>query len=235
MATATRRRHARIGPRSAGLTMTASEFDRIPYWACQKGYRYELIRGVLVVTPVAGNGELDPNEDLGFLLRHHQEFHPQGRTIDLTLNEQTLLIGEDRRRCDRAIWVGLGRLPDPAVDFPNIVIEFVSQSRRDFLRDYEVKRDEYRRAGAQEYWIIDRFRRMMTVYRFAQGAETSESVRTVAATESYQTDLLPGFVLPLDRILARADRWKRPPRPRRARPRPPEPDPKPVPPEGDSR
>ena len=45
------------------------------------------------------------------------------------------------------------------------VIAFVSASRRDFLRDYVAKRDEYLRVGVLEYWIIDRFRWRMTVVR----------------------------------------------------------------------
>ncbi|MDX1944706.1 MAG: hypothetical protein SFU86_04800 [Pirellulaceae bacterium] len=40
------------------------------------------------------------------------------------------------RRRDRALWIGLGRLPDPKVDLPTIVVEFVSPGRRNFLRDY---------------------------------------------------------------------------------------------------
>ncbi len=31
----------------------------------------------------------------------------------------------------------------------------------------------------------------------------------VTETQSYQTDLLPGFVLPLAKLLAKADQWKR--------------------------
>ena len=229
MATTTKRANLRIGPRSAGLSMTAREFDRLPDRHFDRKYRYQLIRGVLIVTPMAGNGEVDPNDELGYLLRLHQEFHSAGRVIDVTLFEQTLPAGENRRRCDRAIWLGLGRMPDPAVDFPAIVIEFVSRSRRDFLRDYEEKRDEYRVAGAREYWIIDRFRRIMTIYRFAEVGGRAETDVVVPETGTYQTDLIPGFVLPIDRILARADRWKRPTRPRRANPN------KPPTPEGDPR
>lgn len=225
MATTTRRAvWPRLSLRSTGLTMTAAEFDSWPAHACARGYRYELVRGILIVSPYAGNGEVHPNQDLGFLLQLHQEMDPQGRLIDLTLPEQTLICGEDRRRCDRAIWVGLGRTPDLERDFPAIIVEFVSRSRRDFRRDYEEKRDEYRRAGAQEYWIVDRFRRTMTVYRFARGAGHPEVVVTIAAAETYQTDLIPGFTLPLARLLSKADLWAPPSRTKRNQPKPPEGD-----------
>jgi Uma2 family endonuclease len=73
------------------------------------------------------------------------------------------------------------------------------------VRDYEEKRDEYLAAGVKEYWIIDRFRRVMTVYRKGLTGPTYE---IVTAAETYQTNLLPGFALPLSRLLAKADRWR---------------------------
>ena len=64
------------------------------------------------------------------------------------------------------------------------------------------KRDEYLQSGIQEYWIIDRFRRRMTVVR---GSTTPGTEIVISAQETYTTPLLPGFVLPLARLLAVAD------------------------------
>ena len=61
-------------------------------------------------------------------------------------------------------------------------------------------------AGVEEYWVIDRFRRIMTVYRRSVAGPTYD---IVTEAQTYQTDLLPGFVLPLVRLLATADQWKR--------------------------
>lgn len=203
----------RIGPSSAGIMLTPEEFDALPEEAFDDRYRYQLIRGVLVVSPVAAAAERGPNDLLGSLLLIYQETQPQGSALDATLPEQTIPTATNRRRCDRAIWVGLGRIPDVEKDLPAIVVEFVSSSRRDFLRDYEDKRREYAEAGVVEYWIIDRFRRIMTVHRNTPGGP---AVVVVRESENYQTDLLPGFVLPLSRLLAQADLW--PPK-RRRRPR----------------
>jgi len=197
--------------------MTPEEFDARPESHWNDRFQYELIRGVLVVTPTAGPAERSPNDELGHLLRLHRDNHPRGSAIDETLYEEYIRVGEDRRRCDRAIWTGLGRLPDPEKDLPTIVIEFVSASRRDRLRDYEEKLREYTALGIAEYWIIDRFRRIMTVHR---NRPAGAATIVVAEAETYQTDLLPGFVLPLARLLAKADDW--PPKKRRTR-RPPAP------------
>jgi len=191
-----------LGPGANGIAMSVADFDAIE--SCDERYRYELIHGVLVVNPIPSEQESDPNEELGHLLRSYQADGPQGSNLDATLPERYVYIGQDRRRADRVIWAGLGRVPDPKVDTPSIVVEFVSQGRRNWLRDYEEKRIEYLNAGVREYWVIDRFRRTMTVF-LSNDQEQHEQVLSEADT--YQTDLLPGFVLPLKQLFAAADRW----------------------------
>lgn len=193
----------RYGPGSAGLTMTPAEFDAIPADRFDDRCRYELIRGVLVVTPPPDIAGRDPNDELGHLLRQYRDTHPESRALDLTVFEQTIATPTGRR-------------PDPAVDVPAIVVEFVSARRRDATRDYELKRDEYLAAGVKEYWVVDRFRRTLTVFRPAPAqAGLAHEVLVVADGQTYRTDLLPGFSLPLAALLARADAWPR------ARPRKP--------------
>ena len=200
----TTKTHKRIDFGCAGITMTPDEFDAIENY--DKNYRYELIRGVLVVSPIASEAEADPNEELGFELRLYQRTHPEGRALDKTLFERYINLEDSRRRADRVIWAGLGRLPDPKLDVPTIVVEFVSKSRRDWLRDYVEKRVEYLHHGVREYWVIDRFQRTLTVFRKSP-AEPIEQV--FDATALYRTPLLPGFELKLAEILAVADEWKK--------------------------
>lgn len=196
----TRVRRLRLGPRCAGMLLTAAEFDRARF---ADGWRYELINGVLVVSPFAARTERHPNDELGYLLRGYPEGHAQGSSLDLTLYEESLKCGENRRRVDRAIWAGLGRLPK-AGEPPAIVAEFVSAGKVAQDRDYVVKRAEYRAIGAREYWVIDRFRRSLTVYIF--GREKDE-VQVIPESQTYKTPLLPGFELPLARLLKLADQW----------------------------
>jgi Uma2 family endonuclease len=205
----------RLGLRSSGTLMTPEEFDDLPDYVFTKGLRYELINGVLIVTPPPGNGEVAPNSELGHLVWYYKHYHPQGSIVDEVLAEQTIHATTLRRRADHAIWTGLGHVPDVEKDIPSIVVEFVSQSRRDHKRDYEEKRAEYLAIGVREYWIIDRFQRIMTVY-----LDRPEGVASlvVKEAEAYQTDLLPGFTLPLARLLARADDWPRKSRKPRRKP-----------------
>jgi Uma2 family endonuclease len=68
------------------------------------------------------------------------------------------------------IWVARGeRHPDPDVDIPTIVVEFVSPGKAAWRRDYIEKRDEYLETGVIEYWVIDRFSRQLAVYCLQAG------------------------------------------------------------------
>ncbi|MBW3596633.1 MAG: Uma2 family endonuclease [Planctomycetes bacterium] len=196
-----------LGPRDAGMLMTLDEFEQAEY---DPGYRYELIHGVLVVTPAPLEEERDANEELGRWLRNYRESHSEGRSLDLTLPEHNLRTHGQNRRCDRAIWAGLGRRPrtrGPAArrDPPAIVVEFPSARPADQRRDYDEKRTEYRDLGVQEYWIIDRFRRTMTVYAW-RGKRWAR--RTTREGEIYRTPLLPGFELSLAKLLAVSDEYR---------------------------
>ena len=187
----------RFGPMSAGLRMTIEEF-----WEADdfdELYRYELIDGVLVVTPPASDSKVNANDTLGYLLRYYKEMNPIGCILDSTMFEREVRTRCGIRRVDRAIWCGLGRLPNSRQDIPTIIVEFVSPGKKAFLRDYEEKRAEYLEIGAKEYWVIDRFQRQMTVF-FSPPTEPSN--RIVTESEIYSTPLLPGFELPLGKLLA---------------------------------
>jgi Uma2 family endonuclease len=190
----------KLTPEMAGVLLSPEEFDAVEEY--DELYNYELVHGVLIVAPPPAVGERRPNDRLGYLLQYYQDHHPQGAALDLTLPEHLIRTPDSRRRADRVIWTGLGRTPNTRQDQPTIVIEFVSASKRDFQRDYLDKRDEYLRAGVLEYWIIDRFRRRMTVVR--GGAEQITEI-VITEQETFTTPLLPGFALPLVQLLAVAD------------------------------
>jgi Uma2 family endonuclease len=189
-----------LGLELAGTRMTPGEFDTVEEW--DEDYTYELIHGILVVTPVPLPQETGPNERLGQWLLNYRDQHPQGSRLDYTLMEQYVRTADSRRRADRLIWAGLGRLPRLTQDVPTIAVEFVSAGKRNRHRDYVEKRQEYLTLGVREYWIIDRFRRTLTVCR--SGAED----RVIGEAEVYRPELLPGFELPVSPILAAADLWE---------------------------
>lgn len=62
--------------------MTADEFDSVD---AKPGWRYELIRGVVIVTPAPLETERVPNAELEYRLRQCRYQHPNGRHLDKTL------------------------------------------------------------------------------------------------------------------------------------------------------
>jgi Uma2 family endonuclease len=108
MATATLKPIRAFGPESNGTLMTLREFDKADF---AEGWRYELIRGVLIVSPSPLEEEREPNEELGHLLRLYRDSHLYGSAMDTTLSEQTVKTRGNRRRADRVFWAGLGRRP----------------------------------------------------------------------------------------------------------------------------
>ena len=90
-------------------------------------------------------------------------------------------------------------------------MEFVSEGKVNQDRDYVVKQAEYREIGVREYWVIDRFKRSLTVYKF--GGEQDE-VLLIPEGQKYAPALLPGFELDLARLLSFADLWAKKPRKR---------------------
>jgi Uma2 family endonuclease len=204
-AVAQRKPRTILGPELNGTLMTPEEFDAVEDY--DENYVYELIHGVLVVNPIPLETEVGPNEYLGHLLLAYWERDLQKSALDATLPERYIRTKDSRRRADRLIWAGLGRVPDWKNDLPSIAVEFVSRARRDRLRDYEEKWREYMELRIGEYWIIDRFRRIMTVVRYRP---KGPQVRIIQEQETYSTPLLPGFELPLARLLEIAERFDQP-------------------------
>ena len=190
--------------------MSPEEFDAIA--ESDDSVNYELINGVLVVTPMSSRSERSPNDLLGYWLQSYQYRHPEGSCLVDTLFEEYVRTRSNRRRADRVMWVAhSGIRPIPNTDIPTIVVEFVSPGKAAWRRDYVEKRDEYLEAGVIEYWVIDRFSRQLAVYSLQTGKPAE---RLIGESDTYRSPLLPGFELPLGELLAAADRWVQTDQPR---------------------
>jgi len=190
----------RVDLELAGVPMTRAEFDAIEDY--DEFFLYELIRGVLVVRDFPDEASRLMCERLGYWIQTYAEkVHAQIESV----YGHYLYFGDSSRRADRVIWAGLGRAPQPLVDVPAIVIEFPSAGRAAWTRDYIEKRRDYLEFGVREFWVINRFERLMTVYTEEAGKPVE---RRIAESEVYQSPLLQGFELPLARLLAVAGKWE---------------------------
>ena len=210
MSTSKVRIRPRISPSCAGLRMTPEEFDALTDF--DERYRYELVRGVLVVTPPPPQPNAAPTTSL-VICSGVTRSTTRKVSISMTPCPSTNPAGRRPPPGGPGHLGGAGTSARRGDDVPTIAVEYVSLGKRNWLRDYEEKRSEYRALGVAEYWVIDRFRRTMTVYRNPPRAPAEQ---VIAEHEVYRTDLLPGFELPLARLMAVADKW---PKKRKKRPK----------------
>src|SRR5215203_5095093 len=153
--------------------LTIADWDAMPHG---DGNRYEIIEGELFVSTSPGLTHQNVSDNLVFQLR-------------LVLSEYSGVIpdivyfsNESRQRV-----ISGERL----MSAPDLVIEILSKGTANTRRDRVVKRQLYAKHGVPEYWIIDRQRRAIEVYRL------EETLLQPAATFEYDdnlsTPVLPGF------------------------------------------
>jgi len=130
-------------PRGRGLTV--ADIEAMP----DDGNRYELIDGVLVVTPSPGFTHQRVALNLWRLLDDHApaDMCAMAAPFDVILDrrswvEPDVLVAPRSAYDDK-------RLPVP----PLLAVEVLSPSS--VLTDMNVKHDRYRRSGIPSYWVID--------------------------------------------------------------------------------
>jgi Uma2 family endonuclease len=184
-----------LGPWSNGTRMSPSEYEAGDY---ERGPRYELRHGMLVVTDQLSAGESDACEQIGYLVR--KDCDPERTRESLvTLPGSIVRIGEDRLIPDRVIWLVQGRRPG-RFETPTIAIEFDSLRRRLTRTDQDARRTAYFSAGVNEYWIVDRFTDNLVQHVNRDGRTAT---RKLGLDSVLRTRLLPGFELHVGDLIAR--------------------------------
>jgi len=189
----------KIGPADHGKPMRLEDFDHAE---TQEGYRYELGRGVIIVSDVPKRRHAKQVE----LLRDHLAFyraeHPGIIDSILGGGECKFLIAgfESERHPDIAVYkVPPRELEDAeelwAVWVPELAFEIVSPSSE--KRDYDEKPEEYLAFGVQEYWIVDAAKEEVRILRRVGGRWDKRIVR---APETCRSAVLPGFEISCQKI-----------------------------------
>lgn len=187
-----------IGPSDHGRRMSLDDFDTAE---AQEGRRYELSRGVIVVTDVPNPPHGPVLQRLRVALDIYYASNP-GVIQYVFLGTDCKLLIEDtqsERHPDLAVY----KTAMPGADstiwsfwVPEIVVEVVSEESAH--RDYVEKADDYLRFGVHEYWIIDPIKGSMTVHRRTKGRW---QLRELKPGDTCATHLLPGFVLNVSHVL----------------------------------
>lgn len=139
---------------------TIADLERFP----NDGYRYELLDGVLIVTPSPSNAHQVIVNRLQFRLTQAvmitgeaQVVGPGAITVPpRTQLEPDILVYPARYAIDSK-W--------EAIDEHWLAVEVLSRSSR--VYDREVKRDAYIALGVREVWLVDRWNKVVEVSRVA--------------------------------------------------------------------
>lgn len=144
--------------------LTAEEFEALP----DDGKRYELIDGELreMAPTVNWHGEVETN--LTTLLHTHSRAHGLGR---VSCGEVLFIVrrNPDRVRAADIAFIRQERVPPLEARqhimevIPDLVVEILSKSET--IEEVNDRIDDWLGAGVQMLWIVDPYRRMVTIFR----------------------------------------------------------------------
>lgn len=155
--------------------------------------QYELIAGDLFVTRTPHYR----HQHLCLRVAAALEIWSEKTGLGLAIINPGLIYSDIDSVIPDVVWVSHSRLAQIEDDSghltgsPELVIEVLSSGKDNERQDKETKLKLYSIQGVQEYWIIDRFKRQMEIYRREQN-QLSLTATLMEQDEIYST-LLPNF------------------------------------------
>jgi Uma2 family endonuclease len=148
---------------------TRADLDRLP----NDGNRYELLDGVLLVTPQAAPVHQWMAQELLYVLGPYVKRHKLG----VVMGPGAVVFEDNELQPDAMVVPSSPRqLPAKWDDVPRPLLVAEVLSRTTQWRDRGAKRQAYQRLGIPTYWIIDRFERRAFVW--TPDSEEAQVVRT---------------------------------------------------------
>lgn len=185
----------RAVPKHSSTKLTYEDHVQFP----DDDLRHEIIEGEHYVTPAPSTRHQRILLKLSHLIQSYLDTHPFGEIFfapfDVLLSEFNVfepdLVYISKQRAHQLNEKNLQGAPDLAV-------EILSHSTKH--RDQRLKRNVYERTGVQEYWLVDPDADVIEV--LIRAGDEFAGPRRFSRGETLTTRLLPGFELPLDKILA---------------------------------
>ena len=150
---------------------TLEEFEKLPK---EDGWNYELLDGVVMMSPSPSREHQEISSNLHFSLRAQLK-----DTKCRALYEMDIKFNNNIYKPDMMVFC------DKDAELPEIVFEILSPSTRQ--RDLRIKVVKYEEIGVKEYWIIDPKVKTVTVHDFVNDtAETygiHDTIKSLAHPE----------------------------------------------------
>lgn len=172
---------------------TYADYARLP----ADDQRYEVIDGVLYMTPATGTEHQSVTNLIATFLTMHVQFAGLGRVFSaptdvelapgFVVQPDVLVISADRLHL-----ITPSRISGP----PDIVVEVTSPGTAGY--DRREKQDAYARAGVSEYWIVDLHAQTVEVLVLEEGSYRSQGVFRGQARLPSQ--IIADFPVPVTRL-----------------------------------
>ena len=177
-----------------GVRMTAEQFFRLP----DDGQYYELVNGVVIVTPSPLPGHQWVSGELFGQLFIYLKRNPVGKVFQETdIHLGTSPSGEDLIYKPEVVYYSAARVSKMMrrlIGPPDLAVEVISPDSRRY--DTQTKRDDYERCGVREYWIVDPQQKLLTFLR----NEAGRFVEVPPQGDSFASEAVEGFVLNLAEV-----------------------------------
>lgn len=176
-------------PSYNGRRMSADQYLSLP----ETRERYELVDGVIIVSPSATWGHQRIAREILLQLTEFLEQSPIGEAVsevdvrlrdDLVLRPDVVFLSSAKA----------ARVAKYITEPPDLVVEIVSPGAAE--RDLHDKKHDYETAGVAEYWVIDPEAREMHFFALDAG----RFVPIHAVGDELKSRIVSGFVLKLDRV-----------------------------------
>lgn len=169
---------------------TYEDYLRLP----DDGRRYEVIRGVLYVSPAPG---YDHQYVVTYLFRRLDRFvEDHGLGLFLTSPFDVLMGNIATPIQPDFLFLRAGREPRTGrpnfQGAPDLVVEVLSPSNRRY--DRKIKLEAYEEAGVQEYWLVDPMARTVVIHVLGRNGRYAEFDRG-GERDTVRSRVLEGFSL----------------------------------------
>lgn len=173
---------------------TFRDWEKIP----EDGYRYELIKGELIVSPPPAVSHQDASGNLFFAMSAYIRKHDLGKVYSAPIGVR-LPPSREPVQPD-IVFVGakhLGIIGEKYIEgAPDLIVEIVSPSNWNV--DRQDKFTAYAKAGVKEYWIVDYRAKIVEVFLLEKREYALQGKfgkgQTVRATQ------MKGFEIKVDEV-----------------------------------
>lgn len=173
--------------------LTADDYRDLP----EGPPHFQLVEGKLYMTPSPEFYHQSVAFNIAYCLRRFVEEHPLGKVAIAPSDVQLDFVNVHQ---PDVYFVSNARLEiiskQGPIGAPDLVVEVLSKSTARL--DKGPKLRVYARSGVKELWLVDKERKEVVIYRFAE--DISGPVATVRGRQKLTTPLLPGLKLALAEV-----------------------------------